>query len=340
MNLIDVLLKSEEPSVRYKTKVNLLDENPDSHSNKKLKEEIKNSPRVKKLLSLRDSSGKLEPVNSPYQKWYGAHWVLVHLSELCYPENDKALYPVRDQIYDLSLSDYMLKTVVYSGKKPLIKGGGVPVVNGKARRCVSQQGNALYSTLSLGISDDRTQTLLELILKWQWPDGGWNCDKNPEAHTSSFKESLIPLRGLAKYLKFNKHKKAAEALNRASELFLQRKLFKKLSSGNIINPEFIKLHYPCYWQYDILFALKVMDEAGFIKDSRCNEALDLLESKQLKSDGWRSGGKFYKFDNSKESIHKINFEKVEWESAGNSKMNEWITLDALNVLKKAGRVKI
>ncbi|MBK7255095.1 MAG: hypothetical protein IPI04_14605 [Ignavibacteria bacterium] len=42
----------------------------------------------------------------------------------------------------------------------------------------------------------------------------------------------------------------------------------------------------------------------------------------------------------KESIHKINFEKVEWESAVNSKMNEWITLDALNVLKKAGRVKI
>ena len=83
-----------------------------------------------------------------------------------------------------------------------------------------------------------------------------------------------------------------------------------------------------------------MDEAGFIKDSRCNEALDLLESKQMKSEGWRSGGKFYKFDNSKESIHKINFEKVEWESAGNSKMNEWITLYALNVLKKAGRVKI
>ncbi|MBK7255094.1 MAG: hypothetical protein IPI04_14600 [Ignavibacteria bacterium] len=89
---------------------------------------------------------------------------------------------------------------------------------------------------------------------------------------------MIPLRGLAKYLKFNKHKKSCGSLNRASELFLQRKLFKKLSSGNIINPEFIKLHYPCYWQYDILFALKVMDEAGFIKDSRCNEALDLLES--------------------------------------------------------------
>lgn len=340
MKIIDELLRSGEPSVRFKTKVNLLNENPDSSVNKKLKEEIRNSVRVRKLLSFKDSSGRLEPVNSPYHKWIGAHWVLVHLAELCYPEKDKSLFPLRDQVYELWLTEFMLKTVAYTGNKTVYKSESVPVINGKARRCASQQGNALYSTLSLGIADERAETLLNLILKWQWPDGGWNCDRNPEARVSSFKESLIPLRGLAAYLKINKNKKAEEALKRAAELFLKRNLFRKLSSGKVIRTEFIKLHYPCYWQYDILFALKVMDEAGFIKDERCNEALDLLEYKQLKSGGWRTGGKFYRFENSDKVLMKINYERVNWVSGNKSKMNEWITLDALNVLKNAGRIKL
>lgn len=340
MNIVDKLLKSEEPSVKFKTRVLLLNENPESPENKKLQSDIKNSFRVKKLLSLRNASGKLEPVNDPYQKWYGAHWILVHLSELSYPQNDKALFPLRDQIYNLWLTDYMFKTVDYGSKIPAQKGEGVPVINGKARRCASQQGNALYSTLSLGIGDERSEKLLELILKWQWPDGGWNCDKNPEAKVSSFKESLIPLRGLAKYLKLFKHKRASEALISASELFLKRNLFRKLSDGKVIRPEFLKLHYPSYWQYDILFALKVMDEAGFLKDERCSEALDIIESKRLKTGGWRAGGKFYKLDKSCEIPPKINYEKVNWDPAENSEMNEWITLDALKVLKNSGRVKM
>ena len=48
--------------------------------------------------------------------------------------------------------------------------------------------------------------------------------------------------------------------------------------------EFLKPRYPAYFFYDILHALKVMAETGFIHDPRCQEALDLLESKQ--SAGW------------------------------------------------------
>jgi hypothetical protein len=43
-----------------------------------------------------------------------------------------------------------------------------------------------------------------------------------------------------------------------------RKFQKEISSS----PR-VKLHYPCYWRYDILFGLKVMAEAGFIRDGRC-----------------------------------------------------------------------
>ncbi len=47
------------------------------------------------------------------------------------------------------------------------------------------------------LADERTEELASRLVAWQWPDGGWNCDKNPQASHSSFHESLIPLRGLA-----------------------------------------------------------------------------------------------------------------------------------------------
>ena len=40
----------------------------------------------------------------------------------------------------------------------------------------------------------------------------------------------------------------------------------------IIDRNFIQLHYPNYWHYDVLFALKVISEAGFITDPRCLKA--------------------------------------------------------------------
>jgi hypothetical protein len=53
MELIDTLLKSSEPSIIYKTRVYILNENSDSPANKKLREAIRTSARVQRLLSHR-----------------------------------------------------------------------------------------------------------------------------------------------------------------------------------------------------------------------------------------------------------------------------------------------
>jgi len=71
---------------------------------------------------------------------------------------------------------------------------GVPVIQGRARRCCSQEGNALRLLLVLGLDDERCDQLARNLLKWQCPDGGWNCDKKPQAVNSSFHETLIPAR--------------------------------------------------------------------------------------------------------------------------------------------------
>ena len=72
------------------------------------------------------------------------------------------------------------------------------------------------------------------LIKWQWDDGGWNCDKRPEATKSSFFEILIPLRGLAWYAKSSGDRKAKQAVARAADVFLKRYIFKRLSDGRII----------------------------------------------------------------------------------------------------------
>jgi hypothetical protein len=208
----------------------------------------------------------------------------------------------------------------------------VPIINGLARRCASQEGNALYATLALGIADERADQLAANLVRWQWPDGGWNCDRKTGAHTSSFHESLLSLRGLIWHARITGSRESREAADRAAEFFLQRCLFRRKADGTVIREEFLKLRYPRYWHYDILFALKVMAEGGYINDPRCQEALDVVRSRQLPGGGWRAEGKHYRVVD----VAANGGSMVEWGAVSRGKvMNPFVTLDALYVLGAA-----
>ncbi len=79
-SVIHRLLSSTEPSIRYKARVHVLGESPDSPAIRQLQEEIRISPRVRTLLSERGPDGRI-PFH-PYAKFYGAHWVLAALAVL------------------------------------------------------------------------------------------------------------------------------------------------------------------------------------------------------------------------------------------------------------------
>jgi len=317
-SIIDKLVKSDEPSVRFKVLVNVIGKELESVEIIRLQQEIKSCPRVRLLLSERGKDGKI-PFH-PYAKWYGAHWILASLADIGYPPSDESLIPLREQVYEWLLSKKHEKRI--------------KSIEGRVRRCASQEGNALYYLLSLGLADARTEELAERLMKWQWADGGWNCDKNPKAINSSFMESLIPLRGLALYGKLTGDKESKNAAGRAAQIFLKRKLFKRQRDGKIISDDFVKLHYPCYWHYDILFGLTVMAKAGFIGDERCYDALGLLESKRLPDGGFPAEKKYYQFT---ERI-KTGRSLVDWGGTSEKHMNEFVTADALYVLKKSGRL--
>jgi hypothetical protein len=333
---IEELLDSSEPSIRWKIRTNVLGEDPVSASLQQLQAQTKKSSRVSQLLDKRDSAGRLQHTGHVYSKWQGAHWIMATLADIGYPGGDKTLEPVRDQLLETWLHEGYYQEFNATTRPECYKRKGVPVMEGRHRRCASQQSNALWSILKLDLANQQTENLVERLLHWQWPDGGWNCDKNPHAHHSSYMESIIPLRALALYARITGDQNAAEAAKRAAEIFLKRHLFLRQSSGSVITPGFLELHYPLYWHYDILGGLKVMAECGFICDPRCEAALNVLIEKQLPDGGWAAEKKYYKLSDKAGN----GIELIDWGGTSKVRMNEWVTADALFVLQKAGLLDI
>jgi len=271
----------------------------------------------RKLLSERRADGTI-PYH-PYQKWRGAHWVLWILAEMGYPAGDRSLLPLREQVLGWLLSDGHLKSV--------------KVLGNRARRCGSQEGNAAWALMKLGLADERVDRLLQNLMCWQWPDGGWNCDKHPAADTSSFHETLPPLRALALHAKRNGNRDSQKAAKLAAEVFLCRRLFRGRRSGRIIDHSFVKLSFPSYWHYNILAGLVAMNEAGFLGDPRCREALDLLGSKRLPDGGWPAELRYYRVSSKLTTGTSI----VDWGGTNAKRMNPWVTAKARAVLAAAGR---
>lgn len=322
------LLQSNDPSVRYLTLTDLLDVSPRSREAQAVKSGILSGLRVKALLA-GQGSGKRRSEDSlarhkggfgvhPYKKWDGAHWRLVSLVALAIPPREPRACAAVDQV---------LAWLTGDEHRSRIK-----VIEGRTRRCASQEGNALAVCCRLGLaSDPRAQYLVRSLVAWQWHDGGWNCDKRPEANHSSFYESLAPLWGLVEYLRVTQDEDVREAVERGAELFLRHRFFRSETTGRVIDPEWLKLHYPLYWHYDILQGLLILARAGKLNDPRADEALDLIESKRCEDGTWHAEGYYWKPRGKARS----NVEVVDWGRRG---ANEMITLNALRVLKAAGRI--
>ncbi len=294
-----------------------MDKPKESPEVRALQARILKGPRVRVLLSGQRPNGGFGV--HPYQKWTGAHWRLVSLVELGIPSGNKKAIAAANQVLGW-----------LGGKSHL---DSIKKIRGRTRRCASQEGNALAVCSRIGMANDpRVVRLAESIIEWQWPDGGWNCDKKPQANHSSFYESLVPLWGLIEYHKATGQKRTLQSALRASELFLRHHLFRSEGTGEVIDKEWLKLHYPLYWHYDVLQALKVLSSVGVIKDKRAEEALDIVQGKRGSDGLWRAEGFFWYPPGKKRS----NVEVIDWSRKG---PNDMITLNALRVLKAANRLK-
>jgi hypothetical protein len=312
------LLASKDPSVRYLTLTQVVGESPRSRQVRAACEGIPAGPRVSALLRGQRGDGGFGV--HPYRKWTGAFWRLVSLVELAIPPGNPPAVAAAEQV---------LAWLTSPGHHRAIR-----VVDDLVRQHATQEGYALAVCCRLGMArDPRVRGLVDSLLGSQWPDGGWNCDPRPGANHSSFHESIGPLWGLTEYARATGNQAAGASAERAAELFLAHRLFRSHRTGGVAHEEWLKLHYPPYWHYDVLHGLLMLSRCGKATDPRAAEALDLIDAKRGLDGRWRADGRrYWRPPGSTGS----NVEAVDW---GRSGPNEMVTLNAVRVLRAAGRLQ-
>jgi hypothetical protein len=193
-----------------------------------------------------------------YAKWSGAFWRLLSLADLAVEPGHTGAVAAAEETLEWVASPRRLAEI---HKRR---------IDGRVRRCASQDGRALQACLDIGLrGDPRLDTLAESLAETQWPDGGWNCDRKPHVTHSSFNETWGPILGLARY-------GAADAVARGTEFLLLHRVVFSHRTGEPAHPTMLKLHFPAYWHYDLLAGLRTLAVAGGLADPRTSNALDLL----------------------------------------------------------------
>src|SRR5438046_9705245 len=99
IDLVEWLLASDEPSIRWKVRVQVLGEDRASPKIQALERAIRRSPRVRTLLAGPMGSFR-DGLRDTYSKWQGAHWVLARLADIGYPPRSRSLLRLRERLPD------------------------------------------------------------------------------------------------------------------------------------------------------------------------------------------------------------------------------------------------
>ncbi|WP_422122467.1 hypothetical protein DHX103_11740 [Planococcus sp. X10-3] len=136
-----------------------------------------------------------------------------------------------------------------------------------------------YGNHSSSVVDD----MIQYLLKWQMPDGGWNCSA---VHGSSTKSSIhTTLSVLEAYADYEKHGYRAllpaikEQIAAGQAYLLRRNLMRRESTHEIILPYIVQFHFPARWKYDVLRALVYFASIRYPYEPALEEGLNLLRKK-------------------------------------------------------------
>ena len=155
-------------------------------------------------------------------------------------------------------------------------------------------------------------------------DGGWNCWTWTGATVSSFASTLDVLEGLLAYERATGGSAEITAARReAEEFLLDRRLFRRRSTGEPAAAAFTRFSFPARWHYDVLRALDYFRLADRY-DPRMDEALDLVAAKRQPDGTWL-------LENTHPGAVPFVLED------GDGRPSRWNTLRALRVLDWAGR---
>jgi len=261
-------------------------------------------------------AARLLALQSPAGHWGGAKedrgllvtlYTLVLLMEL-------GLDPASKQAR--KMIDRVDKRLVFKplNHRPFLHGETEPCINGRI--------------LALGAYFKKpNHALARRLLGEQLEDGGWNCEavepspKRPKSRRSSFHTTICVLEGLLAYEQAGRKSAAVtRARKRGENYLLDRRLFRSLRTGEVIDERWLRFSFPTFWHYDVLRALDYLRSAGVKPDSRVREAIEIVIARRHQNGRW--------------PLNLLHAEPIplEMETAV-GKASRWNTLRALRVLR-------
>jgi len=193
---------------------------------------------------------------------------------------------------------------------------GQPFFSGEVEPCINGR------TVALGTYFDQdVGAIVARLLSEQLEDGGWNCEVENGSVRSSFATTINVLEGLLEHERATGGSaESIAARRRGEEYLLERRLFRRKSTGEIVNPAWLKFSFPIRWHYDVLRALEYFRSVGDPPDARIDEAIVLVRSKQQPEGTWL-------LENTYPGA--VHFALEE----GDGRPSRWNTLRALRVLR-------
>ena len=125
------------------------------------------------------------------------------------------------------------------------------------------------------------------LLDERLDDGGWNCEAENGSVRSSVDTTINVLDGLLGFERATGGSDAVRAARRGGEEYLlERRLFRRRTTGDVIDPGYLELSFPYYWHYDVLRALDYFRRSGAEPDPRMAEAVEVVRSKRQADGRW------------------------------------------------------
>ena len=95
------------------------------------------------------------------------------------------------------------------------------------------------------------------------------------------------LEGLLEYERGGRKSAAVtKARKRAENYLLERRMFRSLRTGKVIDKRWLRFSFPTFWHYDVLRGLDYLRNAGLKPDSRVAEAIGIVIERRHQNGRW------------------------------------------------------
>ncbi len=292
-NVIEWLLEEDNPSVKYWTLRNLLDYGEDDFLVRCARRKIMQIGAVPNILSRLNESGHYTDENAVQEygperaaygylpKYKGTIWQLIIFADLAADPSDERVRRTCDYVLEHSWEPTGLFTMV-----------------GNQYLAPCFQGNMVHALTRLGYGDDpRVVKARDVLIEFaRFDDGDFNTprsfpyrashDRCCGSH-SCYAGALKALKVMTTVPKAKWDKREEQFISRGVDYFLAHHVYHSSHAPDkLLHKDIDDITFPSFIYPDFVEILITLLELG-IKDERMQDAIELLQSKQMPNGRWR-----------------------------------------------------